>query len=289
MILSRIHIFIYLLAPLLCISQNQITETKKDYENLLIDANEFYNKAAFDSSIILYEKLNDIAESSLNPELFFEIRIKIIDSYLKLGNFTQANSELIKTQQQIKNKNYSNSFHLSLLCYLDGAIQYKLGKYEPSRIILNKCLNTIKQRTYEFDSLKVLILKSLGNINFKSGKASEALNYYTAAKELEINRRDKPGPLLGSIFLNLALAFDRLKEFDSADVYFMKSIEVKTKYSTNKALLAASYDNYGNYLIQSGKTKKALEYLIQADSLIKEQYEQIGIFIFKLCEDLCSK
>jgi tetratricopeptide (TPR) repeat protein len=272
-------LFICLFTPLICLSQNQVKEIEPNLDNLLLKANLFYNNADYDSSIAIYKTINNGVGLQLKSEEYFELKIKMIDSYLKNGDFPNAISELTKTLRHINERDYSDSLHFLMLNYLDGEIKYKTGKYDQSRRVLNKCMANINQSGLQYDSLKVLILKSLGNIELKSGNINNALNIYKNAKNIEIKRRNSPGPLLGSVYLNLALAYDQIKEIDSADAYFLRSIEVKSRYAKDKSLLASSYNNYSNYLINFGKTKKALYYLNMADSLYKKKH---GADFYKL-------
>ena len=246
------YIVIFLLSSLLCLSQNNIQNTESDFVNELQVANEFYRSAMYDSSLVLFKKLNDEAVSSLDINEFIDFKIKLINSYLKERNYPQAASELIKTLSFVEEKNYQDHFHRSVLCYLNGEVLYRQGQYDKCREVLSVCLSNIHQSSNDYDSLKVLMLKNLGNADLRSGNSAGALQKYMEAREIEKCRKEQPGPLLGSIFLNLAIAYNNIKEFDSADVYFLKSIEIKSKYSSDKASVAASYVNYSNFLMNFG-------------------------------------
>lgn len=270
--LNNISIIICLFLPLISIAQIQNKNSKTSFEIKLSKANALFNEADYDSSIILFEQVIDFQDTTLDAEKYYSYKVILINLYLKNGDFKKADFELTKTRKLIKPKDYSNSLLILLLSYLDGEIKYKTGHFDLSRKIFTQCLEHISLRTNTMDSLKVLINKGLGNVELKSGKPYDALGFYRTAKEMEIKRGDKPSALLGSIYLNLAMAFDQIKAIDSAETYFLKSIDIKSKYSNNNALLAATYSNYSNFLIQSGKTKKALLFLIRADSLYKEKY-----------------
>ncbi|MCF8368036.1 MAG: CHAT domain-containing protein [Bacteroidales bacterium] len=256
--IHKAHI-IYLFTLILCFINIQGFIAVAQFQKLLSSNAAIITLEYADSSII-------------DNEAYYNSKISIINSYIKLGEFSKARSELDPIISEANNIKNSNGKVWLIFTYLEGEIDYNMGKYLNAKTSWEQCLENIKTPNQIYDSIMVLSLKGLGNIELKAGNSTAALENYSRAKAVELKRNKGTGPLLGSLYLNMALAFEQLTVFDSADVYFLKSIQIKKKYAEDQNLLASSYANYSNYLIQFGKIKKALFYLNLADSLYRSKH-----------------
>ena len=84
-----------------------------------------------------------------------------------------------------------------------------------------------------------LIINNIGIANEMSDKLNEALPYYNMAIELDSNYTDP--------YFNKARTFEKLKQFDSAELNYKKVVAINTKDKETYIVLSMLYENQGKF------------------------------------------
>lgn len=199
--------------------------------------------------------------------------------YLLLASAYQAKGIIDSTKYAIfKAKNahpeiQKNSYHLGEISFIQGWIHYKSLQLDSARFYNQQALKICN--SIGFDSLKVLVLKNLGNLNLASGHLYEADHFYNEALQIE-NLKSKPSiPLIAGLIQNRGIIFASTGAIDSARIYFARSLELKETISTIDAYsLANGYTNFSNFLRSSGDLQEALNYINKAEQLLLNKNDQ---------------
>ena len=98
------------------------------------------------------------------------------------------------------------------------------------------------------------------------GHSVEALPYFKRAQEIYERELKPDDSRLGGLYNNMALSFADLAEWDDADTYFLKAIDVMSKVEHGELEQAISYLNLAD--IQAEDDPKIEEYLDKAQTLL---------------------
>ncbi len=98
------------------------------------------------------------------------------------------------------------------------------------------------------------------------GRSEEALPLFTEAKRIYERELKPDDRRLGGLYNNMALSYADLGEWDDADAYFLKAIEVMSRVEHGELEQAISYLNLAD--IQAEDDPKIEEYLDKAEALL---------------------
>ena len=265
--MHRIIFILLILTGSNCLSQNSTKVGDVHVKEYSKNANSCYLHAAYDSTIFYFEKISDTEYLTMEAATYFECKTRLIDSYIKNGLFEKARIELNKANKLILGQKNPDTHNALLLTYLYGEYYSRIGASDQAQKYYSRGLENLQSSALKNDSLHVLFLKGLGNIDLMKRQPSLALGLYQRARALEMSRVKFPNLMLGSLNLNIALAYSQLEEIDSAGYYFSSSIDAFSKIPHNKSPLARAYLNYSIYFLNFGKLSAALQYCKKADSL----------------------
>ena len=104
---------------------------------------------------------------------------------------------------------------------------------------------------------------NLTAVKTKQNRLEEALKYAKEATALEKRPRS-----LASLYTNTGAIYEKIKNYELADVYFKRALE---KYSTLKSEhgIQKSYNNIGNNLAKWGKYEEAEYFLLKSNALLE--------------------
>ncbi len=155
--------------------------------------------------------------------------------------------------------------------YLTGWYCYKISNIECARNEFRKALKECD--ALSSDSLKVLVLKYLGNIDLILGNLDEASKNYQKALSLELARPNPSEIIISGLYQNMGIIHVRFSEYDSAGYYFRQAINMKESLlKKDDPNLAKGYLNYSLFLLEIGDLKEALFYINKAENIFRKNY-----------------
>jgi CHAT domain-containing protein len=265
----RIYWFHFFLILHFCCSA-QTHSIQPPYDVDIEKGKQQQHQTNYDSAIYYINKSHTF--NTKDPDInYLNASIILIDSYIFKGEFNRADS-LLKVAYQIHSKLRSEAGTTSLfLDYFNALIQYQTGQYQLAKKNLLICLDTIDKSTPN-DSLKVLVLKNIGNCEFLLCDYSAAQRYYRIAGNLEKKRTDHQTETLSNLLLNIALTYEYMNQYDSSTHYYALSLEIKKSIGSDEGSIANLYSNYCSNLISLGKLDEALKYASLAEKMYLSKY-----------------
>lgn len=229
------------------------------FKPLLYAGGIYYGENKFDSTRLLLEKAQSLAEIYKFPEELERLYNILGALYFEEGNYLQSKNCFEKALQIIGD----NKTHLMQRINFETNIASslnRLGRYQES---LKGYLNLLK-----YNDKVAEIYLSIGNNYMALNKYNEALKYFNKNKTEE-----------GSDVLNyIAYAHLKLKHYDSS-AYYLKAFEDKAKESKNISRMALGiHEIYkGDYLLDLGQTLEAAKHYHSAIGLLMIEYNDKNI------------
>ncbi len=199
--------------------------------------------------------------------------------YLKLGDFTKANTYFTKS---IENLGAVSAKNLKLLQYQKskmlhsiGLLKFEESKFEESQSNLIEALNILKNSEIDYLYDTMLILNNLGRVCWRLGKYTEAIKFFHSVKETTITLYDnQQNPNIILPLHNLACIHQEMCEYDVAEGYFRQGINVSLKvYKWNNPRLASILNDYGVLLDTIGNMSEAKKNYENALNIRKALYK----------------
>jgi tetratricopeptide (TPR) repeat protein len=282
-----------------------LLETTQDIEKLkltdiLVD---YYIRNNTDSALIYNDKLLKFSRNSHNQKYLAKYYNNLAVYYLYQSQFYKAKSAIehaIIIQQKEDLKNDLADSYKTL-----AGIYYYLESYNEAITFSFKTL-----KIYEGNNNNLGVISSLNNIgllNAELGNFNKAVENYRSAINL-INMQ-KIIKNKASLYGNLGMVYKKKKEYDSAKLYYNKSIKEDLKYNSKRGLTHTYYDLanlYAFYLknldsanyyykkslkwaIQNDKTMLASIYSAKARMLIESGNYSNGIITMKKALKIAQK
>lgn len=172
-----------------------------------------------------------------------------------------------------------NPYHLFHNFNSRGNLYVDMGDFFRASSFLEqalKYLSLVKEKDqYYFQRLSA-ILQNLGINSYNSGDLQNARNRFITALEISLDHRFSD---ISFIYFNLGKISDRLKEFSSAEEYYILAIETQLNGSNvNHSDLADIYVEYGEMLMLTKNYEKSLEYMELALAIFVENYGVYSIY-----------
>jgi CHAT domain-containing protein/TPR repeat protein len=197
-----------------------------------------------------------------------------LNKHLSLAKFYYQKSEYdssLKTLNEIKylfeSENIRKSISGKQICdflFWSGLNYYQNKDWNQSEKLLQKTINIAKD--IKSDSLIVVSLKTIGNINFNKREYGTALNSYQ--KSLMYLNEYEPSfnVLKSSILQNIGISFSMLNLNDSALYYLEKSLLLKESFlPVNDVKIVSGYVNISRLYQIIGDLSEALRYIDKAE------------------------
>ncbi len=213
--------------------------------------------------------LNSIPQEKIN-EIVFAL-FTLSEKYHISGNPDMTNHYCSNADSLIKVHNLKIPELECEINYLKGWYCYKRSNIDCAREEFNKALDECDD--VSSDSLKVLVLKYLGNIDLILGNLSEASKKYQKSLELELSRPNPLEKIISGLYQNMGIIHARYSEYDSARFYFLRAINMKESiFSADDPSLAIGYLNFSLFLLEIGDLKEALLFINKAEDIFRKNY-----------------
>ncbi len=178
-----------------------------------------------------------------------------------------------------------NTIQLIRIYRAKGGILTYLGSYQEANQYFLKALRVAQSRN-EIEEL-LPIYSNLGVIHENMNQDNVALEYYFKALDIlpKINNLEQSHirSRLGALYDNLGSIYMKKKEYESADKYFEKTLEI-TQSSGEVSLRMYGLRNLGESKMEQGEEEKAFEYFTEALALAKDlnRDDEISICYYHL-------
>ncbi len=195
-----------------------------------------------------------------NPE---ELDFKIEEIYYNLGVCCQITG------------NYNNaiSFYNKVLSLPNKEIFCKtfnnIGNIYKVRLDFAKAINYYKQAEYYYaqnnlnnPKFEYIIFNNLGSAYYEANEPSKAIESYKKSIDIALKNNISS---IADTYINIASAYNELKELPNAHKYFNLAIKEYKKDTLNNVTdIAWAQMNYGNFCSKTGEREKGLSILKQA-------------------------
>lgn len=221
-----------------------------------------YNENYFDSSLSIFKKAEQIAQSYHESLSEIERLYNTLGAlYYETGNYRQAKNYIEKSLQVIPR---SNPYYKELV------INYKINLAS----ILTKLedfdeANSIYQEILPLNINKDIILHNTGVINLKLGAIEKALAFFRKV-DYEDNRRQR-------LFNDFAVAYLNLNQYDSANLYVQKALDYNAT-SRKTVTKGQTFQTWANLLISENKIEEALQKFQLAIINFYPNYSDTSVF-----------
>ena len=225
-------------------------KSKSQYDSL-----EYMQSIQLISSQV-FELFNAISFSAEGNEGFIQ---QATDS-LKNGRIFEAD-DFLKRYLENNDKNIKNIAEANYFRGFISLIQTNYSKAEPYFLA-----------AYSLQPNNKFYIRAMGEIKFKLGIYDVAQEFFQKFLDTLVNENADEHDV-ASAHNNLAMSFAKQGEYEIADSYFEKSLQLY-EYDKNVDISekATSFNNYGVFLDESGKYQKSEEYLRTAIEIREELF-----------------
>lgn len=272
MSIKIIYIYSLILFPLIVCSEITIGQTK----NELFDfSKQAWATGDFKNAELFLNKMLSLKDSLTERNKFAVYnRLGIINK--DIGKYDAALDNYKKAEQMLfisKSDDYSL---LSLLYnnianvyVLKGDNEKALQFYNEALMNLKESALTKKEKEYKFSQ----IYSNIGVVNIGENNYSEAITFFKISQQIK-SKNSFDG--IGSVYVNLAGAYEKIEDYKKAEFYYLKSIEEwnHKKNTENTYKSAIAYTNYSSLLIKLGKKEEALHYFSKGQEIYIQNYGQ---------------
>ncbi|HRX96073.1 MAG TPA: CHAT domain-containing protein [Bacteroidales bacterium] len=219
-------------------------------------------------SLSLADSAINLLQNVYKPELP-DKNILLAIAYQSLGQTDSVSFYVRRSFAQFKMEPNPDKKKLAEIYYILGWAKYKLSDIDSAGYFNLKALDLCN--SLDLDSLKVFILKNLGNNSLAGGDIEGAEAYYNEALKIERAKNTPSVALLAGLIQNMGIIFASTGQLDSAKLYFARSLELKETISQSDiGSLANGYANFSNFLRSLGEPIEALKYINKAEKLLIE-------------------
>lgn len=240
----------------------------------------FESLGEYDSTLVYYQKNiqnRDLIDAKYTVLYSYQ---KIAGTYAKLYNYKLAYRYLQEGIEYAEKTESEQS--LGELYFTAG--QLFLNNHVNKDIALEYLLEakSIFEESQNYGYLNLVRL-SIGDVHFKTGNDSLALQFY---KEANNNLYSEDYAMLSAVNHNIGMVFKKRKDYDNALQYFQKSIDgmclVCPEIMIHKTLIEAARTS-----LITGNSEQAFSYLNRAKNIAVESesglemsisYEELGIY-----------
>lgn len=188
----------------------------------------------------------------------------------QMSNDSMINFSIAYYKEKGDKKNLARSY------YYKGTYYYAIGRIKETLIFFKEAENMEKQTN--IPELRYLIYVNMSYINSTSGVHSTAVTY--AKKALTLAKQENNIGWICFAYNNIATAFDRMKQRDSAFIYFDKVRPYLNEIKDPKEH-ATYLNNIGFFYYDKGYYEKAESLFRKADDLISAP--TIKVNLIKTC------
>ena len=232
----------------------------RDYDSLLRNAPAFLKR---------YDK--QLGKASFS-------RLKMYEylglAYSELGEYQEA---LYYYNKMIEAEDDPNGFWtLGAKCH-SGEIYARLGEFDRGMKLCEDALK-IAENKYKSNDLGIMevMLMGAGNIHMITKNFQKSLEYSLKAANLQeknFNSKNTSGAMrLAAIYVNVAVAYTELKEYNNALSYLQRSLDLTNKYAPKSNLLMYIYVNLANNYQEMKDYSSALSYYDKALHMMNRTY-----------------
>lgn len=182
---------------------------------------------------------------------------KIANYYVLRGSNTASVQKYLQAQLELSQKlKFKKGEYYALMSL--GNNTNNAGNFEKGIEYLNRALIVLSESSPNDFANIAVIHASIANSYAQMENLVLGMDHYLKAlKIMDQNKIDQPG-VRQKIYANLAIVFEKNKQFDKAVEYNMKSIEI-VKIKKDTLGLAASYTNLANTFCSMKKYTKSIE------------------------------
>ena len=242
----------------------------------------FKMKHQNDSAAYYLELRSDL--DSTNIEWLLDVGTFMKDY---LANYKKAEEIYTKAEKRLSNKNSDYDPYTVIISINFSSLYYTIGQYQKSvdysykalslinkdKDFLKKSLQTCIEAYGEYHKETAICYSNLGFFYQTINQDTLALPCYM--KALEIGLRDTIACYeeMDYFYNNLAVAYNKMRDYESADIYSQKALERrKMLYGENHPKLAVIYHNIGVRKMKQEKYDDALNYFAKATKIWGNTY-----------------
>ena len=232
----------------------------------------FLRIADFDSAIHYFKKAGIISISAKDTATLILSNLKLAECYMDMKEFDSCINYLNKLQFLMQYAELNDTLNKLNYYHVNARYYSRIGNSDSSDYFVKKALSVLN-KTNQYDSVKVLILKLKGNNYLRSNQFDQALQYYENALLIEKNRTPDTTIGLSTLFGNMGIVYSLQGMHFKAEKMFIESLQIKEKLLDSlDPVLARAYVNFGRLKIIGGENDIAINYFNKAERIYLNKF-----------------
>jgi CHAT domain-containing protein/tetratricopeptide (TPR) repeat protein len=233
----------------------------------------YYLQKEMDSALYFYQQSLRINEDILGQDNYqlgvFYSNFGVLQK--NFGNYEQA-LDLYKKAENIFLRVFGEDNPNLYSIYSNiGNIYRILGEYQQAlRYYKNSIRLTENDANGKFEK-QYSIYMNIAAMYINFGYYQEAIDYLKSCEE--IKEQHLQTVVLELPYTNLAICYTKTGQYEKAQTYYIKQIQLEQQKSAQSLELASAYWNYGNFCLTRNYRKEALKNLLNAKELYKQIYQ----------------
>lgn len=265
--------FISSFIVLLLLPEFSHCQTFPDTESLENKASLFINRVEYDSAEIYYFNLVEYFHGAGNIKQEIINLINLADARILLKNIQGAKLCLIDATEALE-KNFKDDFLLRADLYqVKGSYHALAGQNDSAKQYLFRSIDIRSSTSGQQDTLLHYAYNKLGNLYRTDPNIDSAFYFYKMALDVSLLKKDRINFLSASSYQNVAIAAHILGDFNLAEIYYTKSLELKEQlFPPNDPALNRIYNNLGKFFTDLAKFDLALFYYDKSEQSLSSKY-----------------
>lgn len=132
-----------------------------------------------------------------------------------------------------------------------------------------------KTKKYNLPDEQVTARMILAGLSYNRGEYEKSNNQYKSILKLALKIKDHRG--VSSIYNNIGLNYDETQKYDSAILWYTKSLNYRLKHEKDKTIIAHNYLNIGVTYVNKGDFEEGINFHYKAIKIFKQAKEMIGV------------
>lgn len=233
-------------------------------------AQDFYEKACYDSASYYFNNIADLVNSELNPELFCRARNKLALCYLWM-DFPERCGALCYQNIKDSEEKLGSTHHETAMAYLNyGVCKFVFGPSQVSPKYFHYALSLLTESGGDYSPAVAKCYEWLGTYYESEAKMTTAWYYLNESLKLWVLLRGENHPDLAELYRYFGLYYKRNGQHDSAIFYFTKAKTLfDEKYSKNNFQSVKCLNNLADvYAVVDSLENKVMFTYDQCDKII---------------------
>lgn len=180
--------------------------------------------------------------------------------FYEIGDYEQSIEFQVSARSMIKRLNKPYEFELASIYYNIGIINLKLKQTEVALEFLKTAFQKYVNILGDDDLHVADTLEAIGQTLYRMNILSDAIDFSKKCYKISERILGEDHPRLSFVLDKLAIMYASNGELDQAEMYLLKSLDIRKNHFGHHPLVADTLFNFSKIMIMRGDTIKAINY-----------------------------